>query len=152
MNQLLAWIQPPAATCGMSSLLLLRRAGVSFSPHTGELGGQIFINSTTLLASFPGSPPLCNIRTTRHQKAGEPGRFYHVSDVKGKEKLIVRGHSNHNAYTSLVFAWLFSASFIHEYSRAKDPLASFKAGSCLAAICTDLKSLSHRQIWSTALS
>ena len=54
-----------------------------------------------------------------------------MSDVKGREKLIVRGRSNHSA-------WLLCASFIHLHSRALDPLASFKAGSWLAMICTDL--------------
>ena len=38
----------------------------------------------------------------------------------------------------LVFAWLLCASFIYVHSRALDPLASFKAGSWLAVMCTDL--------------
>ena len=64
-----------------------------------------------------------------------------MSDVKGREKLIVCGSSNHNAYTSACIrlaALYICASFIHVHSRALDPLASFKAGSWLAMICTDL--------------
>ena len=57
---------------------------------------------TCSVASFPGSPRYAILEPLDVEKRSgrEPGRFYHVSDVKGREKLIVRGHSNHNAYTS----------------------------------------------------
>ena len=52
------------------------------------------------LASFPGSPPLRAqllrdlLNSHSHGKTGgEPGTFYHVSDVKGRENLIARGQN-----------------------------------------------------------
>ena len=41
------------------------------------------------LASFPGSPPrahnYCMTFDPHEKSGGEPGRFYHVSDVSGRE-------------------------------------------------------------------
>ena len=52
--------------------------------------------SSQRVASFPGSPPLRAIiawplNSHSHGKTGgEPGTFYHVSDVKGREKVLGR--------------------------------------------------------------
>ena len=41
------------------------------------------------VASFPGSPPhahvYCMTFDPHEESRGEPGEFYHVSDVKGRE-------------------------------------------------------------------
>ena len=56
---------------------------------------------TKLLASVPGSLPYAcaiftyDLWTPRNEKSGrEPGLFYHVSDVEGRENLIARGRPN----------------------------------------------------------
>ena len=46
-----------------------------------------------LLASFPGSPRervYCVTIDPHERSGGEPGEFYHVSDVKGREDIIGR--------------------------------------------------------------
>ena len=44
-----------------------------------------------IVASFPGSPPrahkYCMTFDPHEESRGEPGEFYHVSDVKGREDL-----------------------------------------------------------------
>ena len=44
-----------------------------------------------LIASFPGSPPrehvYCVTFDPHKKSGGEPGEFYHVSDVKGREEV-----------------------------------------------------------------
>ena len=62
------------------------------------------------IASFPGSPPqrtrMTFDRTGIEKSGGEPGTFYHVSDVKGREKvlggenLIARGSSTRTAHVN----------------------------------------------------
>ena len=57
----------------------------------------VFLCCVLLVASFPGSPPRAQVYSVTfdlHEKlGGEPGEFYYVSDVKGREKFIARGHT-----------------------------------------------------------
>ena len=59
------------------------------SCYATDDGLQGFHGSTIAIASFPGSPPCaheyCMTFDPHEESQGEPGEFYHMSDVKGRE-------------------------------------------------------------------
>ena len=65
------------------------------APVAADFFAKQFSRSRLALASFPGSPLQAQVYSVTfdpHEKSGgESGEFYHVSDVKGREKFIARG-------------------------------------------------------------
>ena len=53
------------------------------------------MNSTNVLASFPGSP---HARTKNRKERGEPGKIHHVRNVIGRENLITCRRTNELAH------------------------------------------------------
>ena len=65
------------------------------APVAADFFAKQFSRSRLALASFPGSPLRAQVYSVTfdpHEKlGGEPGEFYHMSDVEDREKFIVRG-------------------------------------------------------------
>ena len=61
------------------------------------------------VASFPGSP---RAWTKSGKERGEPGKFYHVRNVIGRENLITCGQTNEHAHALLTINSFSCESFM----------------------------------------